>query len=159
MSRLEKSRSQRILFLLEYLDLPYNLKIYKRGSDKLADPALKKVHPLGKSPVITIEQDNLSEPLVLAESGLVVEYLVEHFGGDEKGLVPKKWREGKDGQIGGETDEWLRYRYFMHYAEGSLIGLLVMGLLVGRRSPTPPSSRFSNTFLCTLRSLTPSRNP
>lgn len=131
-NRLEKSRAQRILFLLEYLNLSYTLQVYKRGSDKLADPALKKVHQLGKSPVITIEHENLKEPMVLAESGLIVEYLSEHFGGEEKGVIPKRWKEGKEGQIAGESDEWLRYRYFMHYAEGSLMSLLLLGLIMGR---------------------------
>lgn len=70
----------------------------------------------------------------MAESGLIVEYLTEHFGGKDKGLIPKKWKEGKEGQIAGEADEWLRYRYFMHYAEGSLMSLLVLALVMSRES-------------------------
>lgn len=97
----------------------------------LAPAELKEVHPLGKSPVITVEADGLAKPLVLAESGLIVEYLVEHFG---QHLIPKKWDEGKEGRIGGETEEWIRYRYFMHYAEGSFMILLIVALLVGSKS-------------------------
>ena len=57
--------------------IPYELKTYKRGSDKLAPPELKQVHPLGKSPVITVEVPGRTEPLVLAESAAIVEYLCE----------------------------------------------------------------------------------
>lgn len=67
------------------------------------------------------------EPLILAESGALIEYLVDHFG---QWLVPKKWQEGKEGQIGGETPEYLRYRFFMHYAEGSLMNILVVAVIV-----------------------------
>jgi len=69
---LETSRSQRILWLLEELGVPYELKIYQRDkATKLAPPELKKIHPLGKSPVITDGGE------VIAESGAIIEYLVE----------------------------------------------------------------------------------
>lgn len=64
--------------------------------------------------------------MVIAESANIIEYLLEHFGGEQAGLLPKRWREGKEGQVSGESEEWLRYRYFMHYAEGSLMGLMMI---------------------------------
>lgn len=75
MPRLEVSRSHRILWLLEELQVPYELKTYKRTKDRLAPPELKQVHPLGKSPVVTIEAPGSSRPLVLAESAAIAEYL------------------------------------------------------------------------------------
>ncbi|KAL9111687.1 MAG: hypothetical protein Q9227_003961 [Pyrenula ochraceoflavens] len=107
--------TESIIWLLEELKVPYELKLYKRGSDKLADPKLKEVHPLGKSPVITVETPNSAETLILAESGAIVEFLCEHFG---QWMIPKHYQDGKQGQVGGETESWLRYRYLMHYAEG-----------------------------------------
>ena len=104
----------------------YDVKTYKR-KDGMAPPELKQVHPLGKSPVVGVEAPQLKEPLVLAESALIVEYLSEHFA---KHLVPKQWKDGMEGQIGGETETWQRYRFFMHYAEGSLMSLMVSNLLV-----------------------------
>lgn len=127
-TRLEQSRSQRILWLLEELNINYELKTFKRRSDRLAPEELKEVHPLGKSPVIGVQSANTDKPLMLAESGLITEYLCDHFNGER--LVPKRYKDGKEGQVGGETEEWLRFRYFMHYAEGSLMPLLVMQLLM-----------------------------
>ena len=119
---LENSRSQRILWLLEELDLPYDLKRYPRDpATMLAPPALKAIHPLGKSPVIT-DGDR-----TLAESGAITEYLVETFG--EGRLVPP---EGSDAR--------LRWRFWLHYAEGSAMPPLLLKLLFGqlpRRSPWP----------------------
>ena len=93
----------------------------------LAPPEFKEIHPLGKAPIISIESPNTSKPIVLAESGLIAEYLVEHFA---PRLAPKQYAEGKEGQVGGETETWLRYRYYMHYAEGSLMPYLVVSLLL-----------------------------
>ncbi|CAG8134398.1 unnamed protein product [Penicillium olsonii] len=126
---LEQSRSHRILWLLEELELKYELKTFKRGADKLAPAALKEVHPLGKSPVITIEAPGAAKPLVLAESGAIVEYLVDHFSSARPSLVPQRYTPGSEGKVGGETEEWMRYRYFMHYTEGSLMPYLVMTLV------------------------------
>ncbi|KAL8725666.1 MAG: hypothetical protein Q9166_007209 [cf. Caloplaca sp. 2 TL-2023] len=123
---LEQSRAQRILWLLEELKIEYELKTYKRVN-MLAPPELKKVHPLGKSPLVSVQAEGAAEPLVLAESGLITEYLIEHFG---PSLAPKRYQDGKEGQVQGETDEWLRYRYFMHYAEGTLMPYLVTALLL-----------------------------
>jgi len=108
---LNKSRSQRILWLLEELGLNYEIKRYERDPKTMLAPAsLREVHPLGKSPVIT------DDALTLAESGAIVEYLVERYG------------EGKLAPASG-TVERLRYTYWLHYAEGSAMPLLVMKLV------------------------------
>ena len=136
---LEVSRSHRILWLLEELQIPYELKTYKRGKDMLADPKLKEVHPLGKSPVITVETPGAEKPLVIAESAAIVEYLCDYYG---KWLVPKRYREGKEDQIGGESESWTRYRFFMHYAEGSIMPLMLMALIVASKAYQHVSSVF-----------------
>lgn len=132
---LEKSRSQRILWLIYELDIPskanFELKTYKRGSDMLAPKTLKDVHPLGKSPVIEVQGPGQDKSIVIAESGSIVEYLCEHFGRE---LIPKRYPEGKDGGVGAETEEWIRYLQFMQYAEGSLMSLLVLALVINRSS-------------------------
>ena len=118
---LEKSRSQRVLWLLEELGLEYEVRRYARDpATLLAPPELRAVHPLGKSPVI---EDGT---LRLAESAAILEYLVERHGGGR--LIP---REG--------TDERLRYRYWMHYAEGSLMPPLFLKLVLSRveKAPAP----------------------
>lgn len=110
---LNNSRSQRVLWLLEELGLPYEVKRYERNArTMLAPPELLVVHPLGKSPVIT------DGDITVAESGAIVEYLLERYGNGR--LVPASG-----------TPEQLRYRYFLHYAEGSVMPLLVMKLVVG----------------------------
>ena len=126
--RLDKSRSQRILWLLEELKIDYDVKVYHRQSNKLAPPELKEVHPLGKSPVIKIEKKDGTSPMVLAESGFMTEYLIDHYGPH---LAPKRYKDGQEGQVGGETESWMRYRYFMHYCEGTFMPYLVMMLLSG----------------------------
>lgn len=133
---LNESRGQRIVWLLEELNLEYDIKTYLRQKDKHSPPELKQVHPLGKSPAITIEAPKLEKPLVLAESGAIVEYISDHFG---KELIPQRYPEGNDGVIGAETKEWLRYRFLMHYAEGSLMPVLFTGLLTHniREAPVP----------------------
>ncbi|KAL8782893.1 MAG: hypothetical protein Q9195_009541, partial [Heterodermia aff. obscurata] len=131
---LEKSRSQRILWLLEEAKVDYEVKTYKRQR-MLAPPEFTKIHPLGKAPIISIESENISEPIVLAESGLIVEYLIDHFAPK---LAPKRYVEGKEGQLGGETESWLRYRYYMNYAEGSLMPFLLIQLLVNAIKANSP---------------------
>jgi glutathione S-transferase len=107
---LNNSRSQRILWLLEELGLDYKVKRYQRDPQTMLAPAsLRAVHPLGKSPVIT--DDNVT----LAESGAIIEYLVERYG------------QGKLSPPVG-TPEYLRYRYWLHYAEGSLMPPLLLNL-------------------------------
>ncbi|KAL4876379.1 putative glutathione S-transferase [Aspergillus karnatakaensis] len=149
---LNESRAHRILWLLEELAVPYSLKTFTRGPDKFAPKALKQVHPLGKAPVVTIETPGSERPLVLAESAFVVEYLLDHFGGGR--LIPRRWKDNQeDGQrtereeeregensrrVGGETEEWLRYRYYMHYTEGSLMPNLVMKVVTNVLRTAPP---------------------
>lgn len=98
----------------------------------LAPEELKEIHPLGKSPLITIESDAMPKPLALAESSVIIEYLIDHFG---TWLAPERYHKGKRGQVGGETEEWLRYRYFMHYGEGSIMPLLVIALIFNSEMP------------------------
>jgi glutathione S-transferase len=104
---LEESRAQRIAWLLEELNLEYEIKVFKRTTLGVAPKELKEIHPLGKSPVIEIQPEGAEKPIVLAESGLIVEYLAEHFGGD---LIPRRYPVGVDGGIGKETEEWMRYK-------------------------------------------------
>jgi glutathione S-transferase len=127
---LETSRSQRILWLLEELGVPYELKIYKRNPvTRLAPPELKAVHPLGKSPVIT------DDGQVIAESGAIIEYLVEKYAhvakGDLANLQPPPG-----------TVEHRQCRFWMHYAEGSLMNWLVMKLVFST-IPTQPMPFFA----------------
>ena len=124
---LEMSRSQRILWLLEELGVAYTLKMYRRDPQtKLAPPALKEIHPLGKSPVITDGE------LVIAESGAIIEYLVETYGAqapsDLSHLQPAR-----------STQAYRQCRFWMHYAEGSLMNWLVMKLVFESipRQPMP----------------------
>ena len=111
--------------------MEYELKTYKR-QNMLAPPELKQIHPLGKSPIVSIQAEGMSEPLILAESGLIIEYIIGHFGPQ---LAPNRYKEGKENQVGGETGEWTRYRYFMHYGEGSLMPYLVVWLVMNSKSP------------------------
>jgi glutathione S-transferase len=137
--RLEQSRSQRILWLLEELKLPYELEIFHRDKKTLlAPPELKEIHPLGKSPVISITPAGATESTIIAESALIIEYLLEHFG-QSSPLLPARWITGQEGRLCGETPEWLRYKYFLHYAEGSLMPLLLVALVAGgiKNSPVP----------------------
>jgi glutathione S-transferase len=116
---LENSRSQRILWLLEELGLPYEVIRYERDKQTmLAPPALKGVHPLGKSPVIEDRSAEGGGPRAIAETGAIVEYLVEKAGGR---LGPPANR-----------DSVLLYRHFLHYAEGSMMPPLLALLVVGR---------------------------
>jgi glutathione S-transferase len=79
---------------------------------------------------VTIAAPSLSEPVVLAESAAICEYLCDHFAPH---LVPTRWREGCEGKVGGETEQWLRYRFYMHYAEGSLMSLLMIAMFMGSK--------------------------
>lgn len=97
----------------------------------LAPAEFKKIHPLGKAPLVTVQAEGAAEPIVLAESGPIAEYLIDHFGSS---LAPKRWQEGKENQVQGETEEYLRYRYFMHYTEGTIMPYLVTALLLKSKS-------------------------
>ncbi|MED5617703.1 glutathione S-transferase family protein [Ideonella sp. BN130291] len=108
---LNNSRSQRVLWLLEELGLPYKIQHYQRDAKTmLAPPELLKVHPLGKSPVIT------DGDVTLAESGAILEYLVDRYG---KGRL----------KPAAGTPEALRYTYWMHFAEGTAMPPLLMKLV------------------------------
>lgn len=130
--RLNQSRSQSIVWLLEELKVNFDTKVYHRNKQTMfAPPELEKVHPLGKSPVVVITPPGEgAEPIVLAESGHMANYLCEHFP-EGRRLVPQKWKEGMEGKIGGETEAWLRNQYFLHYSEGSLMPYLLLGLVIG----------------------------
>lgn len=126
LSRLEQSRSQRIIWLLEELHLDYEVKTYKRDPQTTGNTALKEIHPLGKSPTLTIEGEHTNGRLVLAESGMIVEYLCGHFAQGQS-LVPDKFPVdvvGSGPKPGQETEEWRRFQHYMHYAEGSLMPLV-----------------------------------
>lgn len=139
--RLEQSRSQRIVWLLEELKLPYELQIFHRDPQThFAPPELKKIHALGKSPVISIAAPGSDEPVVIAESGFIVEYLLDHFG-QETTLIPKRYKDGQEGKVGGETEQWLRFKYFLHYAEGSLMPFMTVAMVALRVLYPAPSLR------------------
>ncbi len=116
---LENSRSQRILWLLEELGVEYEMKRYGRDKDtSLAPPELKEIHPLGKAPVI-VDND-----VTVAESGAIIEYLVHTY--DDGRLHPV------DG-----TREWRSYTYWMHYAEGTFMPLMIISLILARIETAP----------------------
>lgn len=118
---LENSRSQRILWLLEELGEPYEIRLYKRDPKTMRAPAeLRAVHPLGKSPVVT-DGDR-----TVAESGAIVEYLVETYG------------NGRFEPPAGSADR-LRYRYYLHFAEGSMMPPLLMKLVFSRLPAGAPA--------------------
>jgi glutathione S-transferase len=130
---LNNSRSQRVLWLLEELESPYEIKRYERNAETmLAPPDLLKIHPLGKSPVIT-DGDK-----TIAESGAIIDYIISTYGAGR--LIPA---EG--------TAERLRYTYWLHYAEGSAMTPLLLKLIFGvlpERSPwfvKPIVQAISNT--------------
>ncbi|SEM59513.1 glutathione S-transferase [Sphingomonas gellani] len=112
---LENSRSQRVLWMLEELDLPHEVRRYQRNkATLLAPPELRRVHPLGKSPVI----EDTETGYTIAETGAIVEYLVEKA----------------DGRFGPPPHraDMLRYRFWLHYAEGSLMPPLFAKLVLSR---------------------------
>jgi glutathione S-transferase len=116
---LNNSRSQRILWLLEELGLPYEIKQYQRDpKTMLAPPELRAVHPLGKSPVIT------DGAVTVAESGAIIEYLLETYG--EGRLVPPAG-----------TPDKRRFTYILHYAEGSAMPPLLLKLVFDKVETSP----------------------
>src|ERR1051325_1221552 len=118
---LNNSRSQRILWMLEELELPYEIKHYQRDPRTLlAPPELRRIHPLGKSPVISDGE------LTLAESGAIIEFLADRYGHGR--LLPPPG-----------TPERLRSTYWLHYAEGSAMPPLLLKLVFQRlpRNPAP----------------------
>ena len=118
---LNNSRSQRMVWLLEELGVPYDIKRYQRDAHTmLAPPELRAIHPLGKSPVIT------DGALTIAESGAIIEYLIERYG--QGRLIPAAG-----------TAERLRYTYWLHFAEGSAMPPLLLKLIFDKieKSPMP----------------------
>lgn len=117
---LDQSRSHRVLWALEELNLPYQIVHYQREKNMLAPASLKQVHPLGKSPVLE------DQGRVLAESGAILEYLQETYDESHR-LKPT------------QPADILNYRFWLHYAEGSLMPLLLMKLVFASlgKSPVP----------------------
>ena len=115
---LENSRSHRVLWLLEELSVPYQIKRYQREDTLLAPDSLKKIHPLGKSPVIT------DGNRVIAESGAILAYLQQKYDSEHLFAIT-------------DEDEQIQASYWLHYAEGSLMPLLVMKLVFGQLGKKP----------------------
>jgi glutathione S-transferase len=111
---LNQSRSQRILWLLEEVGVPYEIKFYERDkTTNLAPPELKAVHPLGKSPVITDDGETI------IESGAIVDYVIRKYG------------EGRL-QPAADSADYTRYQEWLHYAEGSAMLPLLLKMYTGR---------------------------
>jgi glutathione S-transferase len=110
---LDTSRSERIVWLMEELNLPYKLELYLRQPNGAAPDALKTIHPLGKAPIIR------DGDTVLAESGAIVEYIVNRHAGGRLGVAPP-------------DPNYARYLYWIHFAEGSLMSLMIVALVLTR---------------------------
>ncbi|NYG33498.1 glutathione S-transferase [Sphaerotilus montanus] len=118
---LENSRSQRVLWLLEELGLPYEVRHHARDPQTmLAPPALLQIHPLGKSPVLTDDAAGLT----VAETGAIVEYLLDACPGSPLRPAPG-------------TPDFLRYRYWLHFAEGSAMPPLLLKLVFDKVASAP----------------------
>ena len=116
---LNNSRSQRILWLLEELDVPYDIKYYQRNPESMrAPPELTQIHPLGRSPVVT------DGDVVVAETGAIIEYLLETYGRGRLRPPPG-------------TPEARRFTYWLHFAEGSEMSPLLMRLVFDRLVTSP----------------------
>jgi len=115
---LNNSRSQRVLWLLEELSLDYDIKHYERDKDLRAPRALRKIHPLGKSPII---QDG---GLTLIESGAIIEFMADKYAAGT--LAPA---------VG--ADERLRYLTWLHFAEGSAMPPLTLKLVFDKMESAP----------------------
>ncbi len=115
---LENSRSQRVLWLLEELGANYEIKRYERDKKtSLAPPELKKIHPLGKSPVV---EDNGQ---IIAETGAIIEYIIDQHGG---ALAPAR-----------DAPNYQQFKYWIHAAEGSYAPVMVMSLFLNRMETAP----------------------
>ncbi len=142
---LNNSRSQRVLWLLEELGVPYEVKRYERDAKTmLAPPSLLAIHPLGKSPVI------VDGAVTLAESGAIIEYLVDKYGAGR--LIPPAG-----------SPERLRYTYWLHYAEGSAMPPLLFRLVFNRIATNPapwPISAIARKIASTVDNsfITPNLN-
>ena len=117
---LNNSRSQRILWMLEELNLEYEIIGYERDVKTFQGPeSLRNIHPLGKSPVIT--DDSIGEQILIAESGAIVEYLLQNYGKNSSLIIPETGSQQ-------ERD----YLYWLHFSEGSLMPLLLLRLIFER---------------------------
>jgi glutathione S-transferase len=110
---LDTSRSERIVWLMEELGLEYELELFQRNDNGSAPDALRKIHALGKAPVI---RDGNT---VLAESGAIVDYIVHRYAGDRLAVAPA-------------AADYARYIYWFHFAEGTLMSLLILALVLSR---------------------------
>ena len=110
---LDTSRSERIVWLMEELGLEYKLELFQRNDNGSAPDALRKIHALGKAPVI--RHGNT----VLAESGAIVDYIVHRYAGDRLAVAPA-------------AADYARYIYWFHFAEGTLMSLLILALVLSR---------------------------
>jgi glutathione S-transferase len=110
---LDTSRSERIVWLMEELGLEYKVELFQRNANGSAPEALREIHALGKAPVIR------DGDTVLAESGAIVDYIVHRYAGDRLAVAPA-------------AAAYARYIYWFHFAEGSLMSLLILALVIGR---------------------------
>jgi glutathione S-transferase len=127
---LNDSRSQRILWLLEEMGTPYEIKKYQRDSvTSLAPPELKAVHPLGKSPVVTDGAE------VLAESGMIIDVLARRYGSDLAVDV--------------NSPLYPAYAHWLHFAEGSAMLPFLLALYTSRlgEAAAPLQPRISAEIL------------
>lgn len=114
---LDTSRSERIVWLMEELGLEYKLELFERKANGSAPDAMKAIHPLGKAPLIR------DGDTVLAESGAIVDYIVHRHAGARLAVTPS-------------AAEYARYIYWFHFAEGSLMSLLILALVLSRLPET-----------------------
>ena len=122
---LETSRSERIVWLMEELGLEYKLEVYPREATGAAPPPLKAIHPLGKAPVIR------DGDTVLAESGAIVDYIVHRHARGRLAVRP-------------DAPAYARYLYWLHFAESSLMSLMLIALVLSRvpeASASPVTAR------------------
>lgn len=120
---LENSRSQRVVWLLEELGVDYEIIVYPRDPETMLAPdSLKRIHPLGKSPMIS---DEGRGGRVVAESGAIIEYLLDHHDSHERLRPPA------------DSDAHERYRFWLHHAEGTAMPPLVMRLVFSQLSKKP----------------------
>lgn len=117
---LENSRSVRILWLLEELGLEYNVVVHTRNETGLAKEDYKELHPIGKSPIL-VDGDT-----VIAESGAMIEYLLDYYG------------EGKSLRPPIRTPERNRYNYWLHASEGSIMNVAAIALVLNRMDSKTP---------------------
>lgn len=127
---------------MEELHLDYSIQPFKRNPTGTAPAELKKIHPLGKSPTISIQPPSpTSKPIILAETTPIMSYLVEHFADEATGakLIPRKYEPGMERELGGETEAWMRYQYYNSYVEGSLMSVLQVKLVFdGEQAASSP---------------------